>query len=241
MAAFDFSGRQVLVSGGSSGIGNAIARAFRDGGATVTITGTQEEDSYESDLSGLRYHRLDLADEDAAAALVAGLARLDVLVNNAGMVEYRRREYQTPIFRRVLDVNLTGPMLLSTLAYEKLRFARGNIVNVASLSAFFGNKGNPAYGASKAGLVQLTRSLAVAWGPDGIRVNAIAPGYVETKLTQVSKQNAAIDAGIVARTPLGRWGTGEEMANAVLFLASELASFVTGATLTVDGGYACVV
>ncbi|MBM3488892.1 MAG: SDR family oxidoreductase [Alphaproteobacteria bacterium] len=241
MAAFDFGGRQVLVTGGSSGIGNAIARAFRDAGAAVVVTGTQEAGFYESDVAGMRFHRLDLADEAAAAALVAGLPRLDVLVNNAGTAEYKRREYQMPVFRRVLDVNLGGPMLLANQCYEKLRFTRGNVVNIASLSAFFGNKGNPAYGASKAGLLQLTRSLAVAWGPDGIRVNAIAPGYVETKLTQVTKRNAALDAAIVARTPLGRWGRAEEMASAVLFLASDHASFVTGATLTVDGGYSAVV
>ena len=237
MISLDFSGKAVLITGGSSGIGNGIARAFRDAGASVTITGTRPAEDYDSDLSGMDYRQVDVADDDAMRVLAEGVPALDVLVNNAGMVAYRGAEFEMDTFRRVLDVNLNGLMHGCTLFRAKLAATKGGIINIASLASFRATRGNPAYGASKGAVAQLTKSLAVAFARDGIRVNGIAPGYVETKITQVSKQNKAIDDAIVKATPLGRWATAEDMAGAALFLASDLAGFITGQTLIVDGGY----
>jgi 3-oxoacyl-[acyl-carrier protein] reductase len=237
LITLDFSGKAVLVTGGSSGIGNGIAGAFRDAGAAVTITGTRAAGDYVSDLVDMDYHQVDVADDGAMRRLAETVGRLDVLINNAGTVVYRGAEFEIDTFRRVLDVNLAGAMHGATLFRDKLGAAGGTIINIVSLAAFHATRGNPAYGASKGALAQLTKSLAVAFARDGIRVNAIAPGYVETKITQVSKQNPAIDAAIVERTPMRRWGTPADMAGAALFLASPLAGFVTGQTLVVDGGY----
>ncbi len=236
-AVFDFSGRIVLVTGGSGGIGNAIARAFRDGGAEVTVTGTRARSEYPADLSGMAFRQLDVANDTAVKALEADMPALDVLVNNAGTVVYRGREFELETFRKVLDVNLTGALHLANRFHDKLRYRHGTVVNIASLTSFFGARGNPAYGASKAAIVQLTKSLAVAWAPDGIRVNAIAPGWIETGMTQRIRENASLDAAILARTPLGRWGRPEDIAGVALFLASDLAGFVTGETIVADGGY----
>jgi len=237
MIELDFTGKTVLVTGGSAGIGHAIGRLFRDAGAAVTVTGTRAQASYDADFSGLAFRRLDVGDDAQVAALAASLPRLDVLVNNAGTVLYRRQEYELSHFRRVLDVNLTSVLHLCTLFHGRLKAAKGSVVNISSLAGSFGTFGNPAYGASKAGVIQLTKTLAVAWGKAGIRVNAVAPGYVDTKITAVSKQNPAIDQGIVQRTPLGRWIAAEEIAGAVLWLASPLASGVTGQNIAVDGGF----
>jgi 3-oxoacyl-[acyl-carrier protein] reductase len=242
MNPLDFSGQAVAVTGGSGGIGNAIARAFRDVGAEVTVTGTREAGDYDADLAGMRYCRLDLGDDDAIAAFCADIERLDVLVNAAGAVFYRGREFEAETFRKVMDVNLTAVLQLSTGLRDRLSAAPGgNIVNISSLTGYFSSRGNPAYGASKAALVQLTKSLAVAWARDDIRVNAIAPGWVKTKMTEVSWSNEEIDHAIIRRTPLGRWAAPEEIAGPALFLASPLASYVTGETLLVDGGFSLVI
>lgn len=237
MLTLDFTGKVVLVTGGSAGIGLAIGRLFRDAGATVTVTGTQPKDRYEADFTDLEFLQVDVADDVQVQALAARFPRLDVLVNNAGTVLYRRAEYELANFRRVMDINLTAMLHLATLFHDRLKASKGSVINISSLAGLFGTFGNPAYGASKAAVIQLTKTLAVAWGKDGIRVNAVAPGYVETKITKVSKDNPKIDQGIVSRTPLGRWIEGEEIAGAVLWLASPLASGVTGQNIAVDGGF----
>ena len=236
-----FDGYRILVTGGSSGIGNAIATAFRDAGAEVAATGTKPRDAYESDLEGIEFHTVDVGDEEERLALAARFDRLDVLVNNAGMVAYRRAEYEPETFRRVLEVNLGAGLHLATLLHDRLAARPGSVINLSSMTAFFGSQGNPAYGASKAGIVQMTKTLAVAWGGDGIRVNAVAPGYVHTQMTDRFKRNDEADRGIVARTPLGRWGLPDDMAKVALFLASDLAGFVTGQTISVDGGFGCAI
>ena len=241
MNPLDFSDRRVMITGGSSGIGNGIARAFRDAGAEVLITGTQSADAYDSDMSGMDYRQIDLGDDDAVRALAREAGGLDVLVNNAGMVVYRRKEFETETFRRVLDVNLTAAMTLSELCKPGLAAKGGSVVNISSLTGLFAASGNPGYGASKAGMIQLTKSLAVAWAQDGVRVNAIAPGWIETKMTQVSRDREAINAEILRRTPAGRWGQPEDIAGVTLFLASPLAAYVTGQTITVDGGFSCAI
>jgi 3-oxoacyl-[acyl-carrier protein] reductase len=241
MSDLDFTGAAVLVVGGSSGIGNGVAQAFRAQGAEVTVWGTrasaQDYAGEEgSDLSGLRYLRVDAADEAAVTAAAAGVDRLDVLIACQGTVIYRRGEFEMAGFRRVLDVNLTSLMACALAFHDALAAGRGSLILVSSTAAFRTTFGNPAYNASKAGILGLTRSLAQAWAGEGIRVNGIAPGLVDTKLTKVTTGRPDRLAGALRSIPAGRLGTPADMAGAALFLASPLASYVIGQTLAVDGG-----
>ena len=235
-------GLTALVTGGTGGIGGAIARALRDAGAEVLATGlgaaevAAAEDSAE--FAGIGVRALDVADDRAVAALIVGLDRLDILVNGAGMIVRAGGEFEVETFQRVVEVNLTGTMRLATACRPLLARQGGAIVNIASMLSFFGSGAAPAYSASKGGIAQLTKSLAIAWAPDGIRVNAVAPGWIETPLTGPLREDPARSAAIVARTPLGRWGRPEDIGGAVVFLCSAAAAFVTGVVLPVDGGYA---
>lgn len=235
-------GLTALVTGGTGGIGGAIARALRDAGAEVLATGlgAAEVASAGGDAAfgGIQVHALDVADGGAVAALAGGLDRLDILVNGAGMIVRAGGEFEVETFQRVVEVNLTGAMRLATACRPLLARRGGAIVNIASMLSFFGSGAAPAYSASKGGIAQLTKSLAIAWAPDGIRVNAVAPGWIETALTGPLREDPARSAAIVARTPLGRWGRPEDVGGAVVFLCSEAAAFVTGVVLPVDGGYA---
>jgi NAD(P)-dependent dehydrogenase (short-subunit alcohol dehydrogenase family) len=233
---FDFSGHQVLVVGASrAGIGAAVARAFQDAGAVVTITGAEDAPAPE-DAERFLYHRLDVTDLAAVEALAAATVRLDVLVNCAAITS-RGEEMALPFFQKVVDVNLHGTFRTAQAFQPQLAATRGNIVNIASMYARFGSPRNPAYGASKAAVEQLTKSLAIAWAPDGIRVNAVAPGFIVTQQSAKSRTDPVHVANVNARTPLGRWGEPEDIAGTVMFLASPLAGFVTGTCLAVDGGY----
>ncbi len=232
----DFTGKTVVVTGGSTGIGNGIARAFREHGAKLIITASRERAAYDTDMDGMDYHQVDIANDDAMQAFAAQVPSLHVLVNSVGTVVYKRKEFQMPTFRHVVDVNLNGVMHACVLFHDKLLATGGNIVNIASVASFRPTRGNPAYSASKGGLALLTKSLADAWGPEGIRVNGLAPGFVATKITAVSYDNPEINEGIINTPPLRRWGTPEEMGQVALFLASGMASFMTGHTIPVDGG-----
>ena len=235
-------GLTALVTGGTGGIGGAIARALRDAGAEVLATGLGMAEvasaGGDATFGGIQVHALDVADGGAVAALVAGLDRLDILVNGAGMIVRAGGEFEVETFQRVVEVNLTGAMRLATACRPLLAQRGGAIVNIASMLSFFGSGAAPAYSASKGGIAQLTKSLAIAWAPDGIRVNAVAPGWIETALTGPLREDPARSAAIVARTPLGRWGRPEDIGGAVVFLCSDAAAFVTGVVLPVDGGYA---
>ena len=237
--AFDFAGAQVVVIGASrAGIGAAIARLFQKAGAQVSITGI-EDAPHDDDAARFDYAQLDVTDTDAVRAYAATHPHIDVLVNCAAITQ-RGAEMAPDFFSHVLDINLTGSFRSAEAMHPGLKAAGGAVINVASMYARFGSPKNPAYGASKAGVEQLTKSLAIAWAPDGIRVNAVAPGFIVTEQSARARQDPEFVAGIEARTPMGRWGKPEDIAGAVLFLASPAAGFITGVCLAVDGGYSVV-
>ena len=237
----DFSGTTVLVVGGSSGIGNGIAQAFRAHGAAVHVWGTRASAAdYRaqegSDLEGLAYSQVDVSDFDAIARCAPGFDRLDVLVLSQGMVLYKRGEFKVEGFRKVVDVNLSSLMACAEKFHPMLAASQGSLITISSTAAYHATVGNPAYNASKAGVVGLTRTLAQAWAPQGIRVNGIAPGFVATKMTRVTTDNPERLKGALSRIPAGRLGTPRDMAGVALFLASPLAAYVAGQTIPVDGG-----
>ena len=219
-----------LITGAAGGIGRALAAGFAAAGYAVTGVDRSAADGIVA---------LDITDTAAVNAFAAKLDTLAVLINAAGVLR-RGEEYQPEVFANVLDINLTGAMRLATACKPALAKANGAIVNIASMYAFFGAAHAPAYAASKGGIVQLTKSLAVAWAKDNIRVNAIAPGWIVTPLTERARADAARNAAILARTPMARWGTPEDLVGPALFLASDAARFVTGVVLPVDGGYAAM-
>ncbi|MDQ4061848.1 MAG: SDR family oxidoreductase [Pseudomonadota bacterium] len=231
---FSVTGAHALIAGGASGIGAAIAQALAEAGCRVIA----------ADLPGapapkdrrIEAAEVDVTDEGSVRALAAGLDRLDILVNAAGIIR-RGAEYEPDVFARVLDVNLLGTMRLCTACRPLLAKQGGSIVNIASMLSFFGGGLVPGYSASKGGVAQLTKSLAIGWAKDGIRVNAVAPGWIATPLTQALQDDPDRSAPILARTPLGRWGRPEDVTGAVIFLCSPAAAFITGVILPVDGGY----
>ncbi|HZN36856.1 MAG TPA: SDR family oxidoreductase [Pirellulaceae bacterium] len=230
--------RQVLVTGGTSGIGWAIADAFAREGCRVLATGlTNAEAARTPRIAALEARQLDVTQPAEIAAVIAELKSLDVLVNAAGTIVRNGGEHDPEVFARVIDVNLNGAMRVCAAARPLLVKTRGCVINIASMLSFFGSGYAPAYSASKGGVAQLTKSLAIAWAAEGIRVNAIAPGWIETALTAPLVADLARRDAIVARTPLGRWGQPADVAGAALFLASPAAAFITGVILPVDGGY----
>ncbi|MGN7870667.1 SDR family NAD(P)-dependent oxidoreductase [Paracoccus sp. 22332] len=229
----------VVVIGGLGAIGGAITRQFLDLGAQVRATGATEADLKSTDLQpqdGLRTAVLDITDDNAVRDFAADAGRVDALVNCAGILR-RDEEYDIDVFRQVIDVNLTGAMRCCTAFHAALVETRGSIVNIASMNAFAALPRLPAYCASKGGLVMLTRALAHAWAADGIRVNAVAPGYIETPLNAAGRADREHYERIAARTAMKRWGQPQDVAGQVAYLCMPAADYVTGSVMMVDGGF----
>jgi NAD(P)-dependent dehydrogenase (short-subunit alcohol dehydrogenase family) len=234
------NGLDALVTGGASGIGRATAIALRDAGARVTATGLTDEEiaagRADGAMTGIDIVALDVRDSGQVKACFDTLTRLDILVNCAG-VGRSGDDFGEEGFMKTVDINLHGTMRCSFEARRLLEARGGAIVNIASVMSFFGSGTGPAYAASKGGVAQFTKSLAVAWGKSGIRTNAVAPGWIETPMTEAMRDEADYNRRVLQRCPMGRWGRPEEIAAAIVFLASPQASFINGAILPVDGGY----
>jgi NAD(P)-dependent dehydrogenase (short-subunit alcohol dehydrogenase family) len=244
--SYDFTGARVIVTGGTSGIGHATATAFADAGAEVTVTGTRGAGSeYDVDLDRFAYRQLPMTDDAAIDRFVADIGAggaVDVLVNNAGATfPGGRDEWRPDVFREAIDLNLLGAMrLISGLrgALADSTLAGGSsVVSITSMTAFRATTIVPGYGAAKTALLSLTRNLAVAWAGDGVRVNAIAAGLIDTPMTAPIAALPEVRDAELRHTPMGRFGAPREVAAAVLWLSSEHASYVTGSVLAVDGGY----
>jgi NAD(P)-dependent dehydrogenase (short-subunit alcohol dehydrogenase family) len=232
-------GRRAIVTGGTTGIGAAVAAALAQLGADVTVLGFGAADYQPPTVGRVVAREVDVTKSDQIEEAIDALETVEIVVNCAGILK-RVEEHALDVFEQVLAINLTGTMRVCTLARPKLAASRGCIVNMASMLSFFGGGLVPAYSASKGGVAQLTKSLAISYAPDGIRVNAVAPGWIATPLTQALQDDPARAGPILSRTPLARWGTPADVAGAVCFLASPAASFMTGVILPVDGGYLVV-
>jgi 2-deoxy-D-gluconate 3-dehydrogenase len=248
LAAFSLAGRVAIVTGGNRGIGFAIADALAKAGAAIVIAARDEEAGERAAGqigSNAAFIATDVTDQKSCHAMVRAaesrFGRLDILVNNAGIMRAARAEATSLAdWRAVLDINLTGAFLCAQAAYPAMRRQQGGkIINMASLAAIFGTAAGAAYASSKGGIVQLTKSLAVSWGPDNIQVNALLPGYIESEMTRQAEAErpGAFDAKR-ARTPAGRIGRPEDIAGAAIFLAGSASGFITGASIPIDGGYA---
>jgi 3-oxoacyl-[acyl-carrier protein] reductase len=236
----DFTGKTVLVIGGSSGIGNGIAHAFAGRGAQVHVWGTRPAEAYDpaegSDLSGLQYAQVNAADFDALDAYQPPFDRLDILICCQGSVLYKRGEFERAGWDHVMDVNINSVMASAMKFRDFLTAAQGSVIIVSSVAGFSATRGNPAYSASKHAAVGLTKTLGEAWAGEGVRVNGLAPGLVDTKLTKATTEHPKRLEASLRAIPQGRMGTPGDMAGAALFLASPLAAYVCGQTLVVDGG-----
>ena len=251
---FDLTGKVAIVTGGNGGIGLGMARGLAQAGARVVIAARNAEKSNAAvqALTGLGCDALAIEVDVCAEASVEALmllaaercGRIDILVNNAGInVRKPAHELMLDEWRQVLDTNLTSAFLCSRAAHPHLRQAGGGkVINIGSMLSIFGASFAPAYGASKGGVVQLTKSLAAAWAADNIQVNAVLPGWIDTDLTRDARQQVAgLNERILARTPAGRWGRSDDLAGVAVFLASAASDFITGAAIPVDGGYSVLV
>ena len=250
---FDLRGKVAIVTGGNGGIGLGMARGLANAGALVAVAARNKEKSSSAtrELRALGTEAIaldvDVADEASVSAMVGETVtrwgRLDILVNNAGInIRKPADELSLDEWRKVLDTNLTSAFLCARAAYPEMKRAGGGkIVNVGSILSIFGASFAPVYGASKGGVVQLTKSLAVAWAKDNVQVNAVLPGWIDTDLTKRARKDVpGLEERVLARTPAGRWGSIDDLAGIAVFLASTASDFLTGAAIPLDGGYSAM-
>ncbi len=234
MSAPDFSvaGQQVLISGGAGGIGLAFARAFHAAGATPVIADLRPP----AQETGFRFETLDVRDDEAVNALAGRIETLHVLIHCAGKL-IRHEEHKPEVFRDIVDIHLVGNLRLATAFRPHLAKTRGCLINIGSMYSYFGAAMIPGYAAAKTGVVGLTKSLALAYAEDGIRVNAIAPGWINTEISRRGREEPEFNAKVMARLPTKRWSEPEELAGTAVFLASPAARLINGVIIPVDGGY----
>ena len=247
---FDLKGRVAIVTGGNGGIGLGMARGLAAAGASVVVVGRNAEKSHAAvgELGKLGAEAMavtaDVTDEATVGRMVQAahdrFGRVDILINNAGTnIRKSLHEYSLDEWHRVMNTNLTSAFLCSRAVYPEMKVAGGGkVINIGSMMSIFGASFSPAYGASKGGIVQLTKSAAIAWAPDNIQVNAVLPGWIDTELTQGARREVPwLHESVLKRTPARRWGTIDDMAGVAVFLASSASDFVTGTFIPVDGGY----
>ena len=246
MTAFDLTGKVALVTGGNGGIGLGMAKGLADAGATVMVAGRDPEknrDAVKALGGSADAVAADMAEESGVKAVVDAtvkkFGRLDILVNNAGInIRKSPQDYSLEEWHRVLNINLTSLFVCCQAAYPHLKVRGGKIINIGSMMSIFGASFAAPYGASKGGVVQLTKSLASAWAAENIQVNAVLPGWIDTELTKGARQQVSgLHEKVLARTPAGRWGAPQDMAGIAVFLASPASDFITGTAIPVDGGY----
>ncbi|WP_180902763.1 SDR family NAD(P)-dependent oxidoreductase [Martelella soudanensis] len=225
--------KTAIITGGGTGIGLATGTRLLAEGYRVIAGGLDADDDM---TEGIEFIRTDVTSQADLAALMDRTDRIDALVNCAGIIR-QSAEWEPEVFRQVMEINVTASLAAANLAKSRLEATGGSVVNIASMWSFFGSAGSPAYASSKGAIVSLTRSLAVAWGKNGVRVNAVAPGWVDTRMGAGAKNDPERGPKITARIPLGRWAEPMEIANVIHFLVSDEASYVHGAVLPIDGGY----
>lgn len=231
---FSVAGKTVLITGGTGGIGSEFAKGFLAHGANVIVAdlAAPKEDVDKR----IRYEQLDVTSDEQIEALAKKIDTLDVVIHCAGKLS-RWEEYKPDVFMNIVDIHLVANLRLANAFREHLKKTRGCLINIGSMYSYFGAPQVPAYAAAKTAVVSLTKSLAISFAKDGIRVNAIAPGWIKTEISRGGRENPEFNAKVVARIPGGEWAEPSDLAGTAVFLASPAASLINGVTIPVDGGY----